>query len=312
MLKSGPEQGTRSVAASAAPATKSPPSEQLSSASTSIVIPAHNEGRVIDRCLASILDGAGPGEFEIVVVCNGCTDDTAQRARGFAPNVRVIETPVTSKTHALNLGDQNVTSFPRFYVDADIELSAAAIRDVAAMLDEKSPFVVAGPRAKVAYEDRPWGVRAFYRVWTRLPYFRENMIGSGVYAFSRKGRGRFGAFPDIIADDEFARLVATPPERCVSSKFEFTIHPPRTLAGVVTIHTRAREGNYEIRGRFPELERHNNTNPYRTMRELLVMPSLWHCVPVYIGVMLLARKRASDKRRNGSEKVWERDDTSRT
>lgn len=276
----------------------------------SIVIPANNEGRVIERCLASILDGAQPDEFEIAVVCNGCTDDTAERARRFAPAVRVIETPVASKIHALNLGDQNVTSFPRFYVDADIELSAAAIREVAALLGDASPFVVAAPRATVAYDDRPWGVRAFYRVWTRLPYFREN--GAGVYALSRKGRERFGEFPDIIADDLFARLIAAPAERRMSSHNVLTVHPPRTLAGVLKINTRARAGSQELRVRFPDLQRHSNTSPHRTLRELLVMPSLWLCVPIYVGVMLMARKRAKDKLRKRLEKVWERDDSSRT
>src|SRR5262245_58336894 len=47
----------------------------------SVVIPAHNEARVIERGLSSLLEGARPGELEIVVVCNGCTDDTAARAR---------------------------------------------------------------------------------------------------------------------------------------------------------------------------------------------------------------------------------------
>jgi glycosyltransferase involved in cell wall biosynthesis len=79
---------------------------------TSIVIPAHNESRVIERCLTSILTDARPNEFEIVVVCNGCTDDTAERARGFGDRVRVIETPIGSKIHALNLGDQHVSRFP--------------------------------------------------------------------------------------------------------------------------------------------------------------------------------------------------------
>ena len=57
---------------------------------------------------------------------------------------------------------------------------------------------------------------------------------------------------------------------------------------------------------------HDNTSPGRTLRELLVMPSLWPSAPVYIGVMLLASKRAKDKLRKRQEKVWERDDSSRT
>ena len=69
---------------------------------TSIVIPAYNEGSVIERCLEALLADAGPDEFEIVVVCNGCKDDTAARARAFGAkaNVKVVETPVGSKIGA--------------------------------------------------------------------------------------------------------------------------------------------------------------------------------------------------------------------
>ena len=34
---------------------------------TAIIIPAHNEAAVIHRCLSSLLDGAAPGEFDILV-----------------------------------------------------------------------------------------------------------------------------------------------------------------------------------------------------------------------------------------------------
>ena len=44
------------------------------------------------RCLRSLLADAKPNEFEIIVVCNGCKDDTAERAREFeAQGVKVLE-----------------------------------------------------------------------------------------------------------------------------------------------------------------------------------------------------------------------------
>ncbi|MFO0633233.1 MAG: glycosyltransferase [Nannocystaceae bacterium] len=276
-----------------------------------IVIPAYNEGEVIERCLSAILADAKPGEFEIVVVCNGCKDDTAARARKFEPRVKVVETPVGSKIGALNLGDEHVAGFPRFYVDADVQLDARAIREVAALLGDDSPIVVAAPQAIVAFEDRSPLVRSFYKVWTSLPYFRENMIGSGVYAFSRRGRERFDRFPDVIADDEFARLIAAPHERRATPKATFTIHPPRTISGVLLINTRARAGQYELRQKFPELQAHGNTSAGRTLEILARTPRLWPHAPIYLGVMFLAKLRAQEKLRKRMEKVWERDTTSR-
>ena len=83
----------------------------------SIVVPAHDEA-VIGRLLGALADGRSPGD-ELVVVCNGCTDRTAEVARGF-PDVHVEELPSGGKPAALNAGDRCVSTFPRFYVDADV------------------------------------------------------------------------------------------------------------------------------------------------------------------------------------------------
>ena len=58
---------------------------------TSIVIAAYNEAAVIGRCLDALLSGAAPGEFDVTVVANGCTDDTAEVAA--RDGVRVLTCP---------------------------------------------------------------------------------------------------------------------------------------------------------------------------------------------------------------------------
>ena len=49
----------------------------------SVVIPAHNEEKYIKRCIDSIkyADSVFPGNTEIIVVCNRCTDHTADIAK---------------------------------------------------------------------------------------------------------------------------------------------------------------------------------------------------------------------------------------
>ncbi|HEY0870078.1 MAG TPA: glycosyltransferase, partial [Acidothermaceae bacterium] len=60
-----------------------------------IVIPAHDEAAVVDRCLSAVLASARPGEFDVVVISNGSTDDTVARARAagarLAHEVEVVE-----------------------------------------------------------------------------------------------------------------------------------------------------------------------------------------------------------------------------
>lgn len=278
----------------------------------SIIIPAYNEGSTITRCLDCLLAGAGADELEVIVVCNGCRDDTAARARAFEDRgVTVIETEVASKSNALNLGDARATRFPRFYLDADIQLGIEAVREVTAMLGDDSSLVVAAPRPVVDLSGRGWAVRAYYRVWTELPYFKEGMVGSGVYAFSRRGRARFGAFPDIIADDELARRMAAPSERANAPNATFTITPPTRLRSIVDVNTRVRAGMYELEARFPELSVNRSTSPLRTLAVIAARPDLWLPAPIYLGVMFVAKVRAHRKLRRGQQRHWNRDETAR-
>src|SRR5580704_6736168 len=94
---------------------------------TSIVIAAHNEAAVIGRCLDAVLADAAPGEFDVTVVANGCTDDTAQVAAARS-RVRVVDLPSAGKVPALNAGDAVAVGYPRIYLDADIVIPAIGVR----------------------------------------------------------------------------------------------------------------------------------------------------------------------------------------
>ena len=157
------------------------------------------------------MTGARPGELEVIVACNGCTDRTADIARGFGEPVRVLETDQASKTAALNAADEVATGFPRFYVDADVVLDLASIRAMAAVL-ERGDALLAAPSLRMDLSKTTWPVRAYYRVWTSLPY-NQVMVGTGAYGLSRAGRARFDRFPDVIADDGFVRFQFRPGER---------------------------------------------------------------------------------------------------
>ena len=103
---------------------------------TSIIIPAHNEEKVIERCLLPISPYIERDGIQVIVVCNGCTDKTANLVSRTSDRIICIETDTTSKANALNLGDEAAQSFPRFYIDADISISMEAIQATANSLEE--------------------------------------------------------------------------------------------------------------------------------------------------------------------------------
>lgn len=245
----------------------------------------------------------------MVVVCNGSNDATADIARSFGDDVRVVEIPIASKTAALNAGDRVARGFPRFYVDADIVLPLGAIRQTASVLVD-GPILAAAPRVEFDLTRSNRLVRAFYRVWTRNPYFDSGKIGSGVYAVSKAGHARLKGFPDITADDEYVRRLFRSHERMALADCCFTVFPPRTLRGVVQIKTRSRRGNLELSKLHPGLPQpeHHAFAPF--LARLASRPLLWSAVPVYFAVALvtLFRSRRTLPQANG---LWERDSSSR-
>lgn len=279
----------------------------------SIIIPAHNEEGVIGRGLRRLLDGVLPGEVEVVVACNGCTDRTTKIARGYEPSVRVVETEIASKVAALNLGDDHATGYPRFYVDADVVLSMDAVRRIAAVLDETGPTLVACPTMQMNFTGSSWAVRAYYRVWQALPYTKAGLMGTGVYAMSEAGRRRFDRFPDVIADDGFVRLQFAASERQAVAEAISTVTAPATLADLVRIKTRSRYGIYQLQQRYPDLvaREAEGKNYSGGLRDVLRERRLWLSVPVYLWVALASRWRA---RRQMTKQgyAWERDESSRT
>jgi glycosyltransferase involved in cell wall biosynthesis len=275
----------------------------------SIVVPAHNESSVIARTLSALLNDSGSEEISVVVVCNGCTDDTADIARSFGPTVRVIESDIACKTHALNLGDQNSGAFPRIYTDADVVITVDAVRALAKCL-KQGDVLAAAPTADINLTGCSWMVRKYYEIRSRLPSSREGIGGSGVYALSEAGRRRFGQFPDVIADDTYVRLQFRPEERQTLPCVRSTVFPPRTVPQLITVRTRAYRGTFELAQRFPELRVNKGEANNRTLIALFKEPRLWPGFLIYCCVNIVARNRAAKGPRSGAH-LWQRDETSR-
>ena len=61
--------------------------------------------------------------------------------------------------------------------------------------------VAARPPIRYDSDAASWLVRSYYRARSRVPAVLGSLWGAGVYGLSAVGRRRFGAFPDLVADD---------------------------------------------------------------------------------------------------------------
>ena len=275
----------------------------------SVVIPAHNEEAGIERTLRGVLADDIP-DLEIVVVVNASSDRTAEIAAGVDPRVTVIDTPTPGKTNALNLGEAAVTSFPRMFLDGDIELRPGASPRLFDAVDERRKIV--SPRPCFDLSNLSFGMRLFYRAQRFNPYFGQGSPnGSGCFVVGESGRSRWEAFPEIIADDGFVQGHFTPSERATVSEAEAVVLPPRTLSAMVTVRARVRRGTYELERRFPELMGNHVARGGGILRKMIVRPWEWPAMLVYgyvrIAERLIARRQAAT-----GTSGWGRDETARS
>jgi len=91
----------------------------------SIIVPAYNEGKVIERALRSMFTLQYPN-YEILFIDDGSTDDTYSIAKELVPEsngkLRVFKQPNQGKSQALNLGVRISQSSLVLCVDADSTL----------------------------------------------------------------------------------------------------------------------------------------------------------------------------------------------
>lgn len=82
----------------------------------SVIIPAHNEQAVISRALSSIKEQSFK-DYEVIVVCDACTDNTKEIAELYG--AKVIEIDAHSSGAARNAGLDNANGEWILFCDAD-------------------------------------------------------------------------------------------------------------------------------------------------------------------------------------------------
>jgi glycosyltransferase involved in cell wall biosynthesis len=278
---------------------------------TTVIIPAHNEARVIGRLLDRMITHARPGELDVIVVANGCTDDTAEVAAACGPMVRVVTIPVPSKREALMAGDREAHGFPRIYVDADIELGTSDIR----ALDEalrKPGVLAAGPSRALAMTGRPWPVRWYYDVWTRLPEVRDGLFGRGVIGMSAAGHARIATLPPLLSDDLGWSLMFAASERLVVPDAHAVVHTPRTIADLLRRRIRAATGVTQLEDSEGSPRSTARTRPSDLLAIVRREPRMAPRVIVFLTVAVVARWRSRKATRRGDYTTWHRDESSRS
>lgn len=137
----------------------------------SVVIPAFNEARLIERCLRSIAESIAANQqagfiAEIIVVDNNSTDNTAELAR--QAGARVVFEPINQIGRARNAGAAQATGDWLLFLDADSLLSPGLLADILQVI-ESGKFVGCGSTLRM--EGLPWWASMTLWFWTSVSVF---------------------------------------------------------------------------------------------------------------------------------------------
>jgi len=291
----------------------------------SVVIPAYNESAGLERCLRALLS-QGVADLTVVDVPTACRDDTAAKARAVpvpdGASVLVAETEQGGKANALNLGERALReagcdSFPRLFLDGDIELEPGALAPLFASAARGGARVVS---AEPIFDTRGCGlaVRLFYAAERFNPYhFTSAPNGSGTYCVGAEGRARWAEFPKVIADDGFVERQFAASERetvlDAARPCRSRVRVPRTLRALRGIAARKRLGAAELDRIAPlRADQLSSGGTFGVVvRRMAPRPWLWPALFVWTAVKVSERLERGRVARLSGEDRWQQDRSSR-
>jgi len=134
----------------------------------SIVLPAFNEARLIERTLRSVAASITANRqagftSEVIVVDNNSTDNTAELAR--QAGARVVFEPINQIGRARNAGAAHATGEWLLFLDADSLLSPELLADIIRVIESKK-YVGCGSTLRM--DGLPWWANMTLRFWTAV------------------------------------------------------------------------------------------------------------------------------------------------
>jgi len=229
----------------------------------SVVVCTHNRAAGAERLLRSLADQSVPSQrYEIVLVDDGCTDETAsmcRRLQADVPNLRYVATGIKSGTaRARNAGVEAARGDPILFVDDDCIARRDWLEHMLAAL-ESEPLVagaVAAPRGR--YFQLCHNVAEFYRLFPCRKVGYVDWIANANAGFRRSLLEDVGLFRGtwrLAEDTEFLLRART---RGYRPYFEpravVTHHTPRHRFGEVLRYSAQHATvTIRLRLRYPEL-----------------------------------------------------------
>lgn len=221
-------------------------SSTLSSSKATIIIAAYNEASLIRSTLNALLSDKKNDYYQVLVICNGCTDNTEKIIHDEFETVLCHSIPQASKSLAIRYAESLKPGFPRLYLDADIELNAVDAVDIIRYTQNRTNAALVIPASSIYTKNSDYFVRCFYRAWYNTFFVQQLGFGAGAYLLNKAARSRFDLWPELIADDGFIRSQFDTQETHVLSQYQVRVKAPKNLLSLIKVKSRSKLGNIEL------------------------------------------------------------------
>lgn len=213
----------------------------------SVIVVVKDGAELIEQKLHNLLQLSYPQDLlEIIVYTDGCTDNTAQLARGFGERVKVIEHPQNlGKIQGMNQAVTEASMPILVFSDTDAFLSTDGLRQLAAYFSDNRIGGVCARRVIGEKGNNLTRAQDDYLGFDHRIKVRENLLGSitsndgKLYAMRRD---LYRPIPPAVTDDLYAALVV------VRSGHRFIYAPDVSVT--VAIPSRSLEHEVERRRRI--------------------------------------------------------------
>ena len=161
----------------------------------SIIIPAHNEEKYLQKTLDSIKSQTLT-DYEIVVVTNGCTDKTEEIAKkNIDAKTRHLSLPKPNVSVARNAGALNAQGELLLFLDADTQLVPDSIQKIKEQFTEE--YAIATTLAEPDSQKTSHRLAVSFKNWYN--YLNVYQGCSGALICRKKDFNAVGGYnPDII------------------------------------------------------------------------------------------------------------------
>jgi glycosyltransferase involved in cell wall biosynthesis len=101
----------------------------------SVIVPAYNGAATVGDCLLALLEQQTQRSYEIILVDDGSSDDTAHEVAAFAPRVRLVRQQHAGAAAARNRGVSAAQGDILLFTDADCEPTPGWVESLAGALE---------------------------------------------------------------------------------------------------------------------------------------------------------------------------------